>query len=101
MTIEFIQEDGTSKTDSTSYASIVQFKQYWENRGTDYSALTDVVIQGRLNASTEYIDLQYNFFGYKSDEDQSLEWPRYNVPKDKRFFYDSDEMCRRIWMNIT
>lgn len=93
MAIEFIQEDGTGKTDATSYASIAQYKQYWENRGTDYSAVADDTIKAYLNLATDYIDNTYIFKSEKTNEDQALEWPRYNVVKDKHGnLYEDDEI---------
>ena len=37
MAVEFVVEDGTGLDDATSYMSEVEFRQYWENRGIDYS----------------------------------------------------------------
>ncbi len=81
MAIEFIVEDGSGKTDATSYADVLDFRQYWENRGVDYSTTTDDTIKAWLNLSTEYIDLNYNFEGLKTDNDQALEWPRNGTTK--------------------
>ena len=74
--IEFIVEDGTSKTDATSYATVAQYRQYWENRGEDYSATGKDDIESRLNIATEYIDSKYQFEGSVSSSLQSLQWPR-------------------------
>lgn len=104
MAIEFVQEDGTGKSDATSYASLAQYRQYWLNKGTDYSTTADDTIKAYLNSATEYIDNIYRFKGSKTDEDQALEWPRFNVLKgDSEHsyniymgavldYYDSDEM---------
>lgn len=79
MAIKFIVEDGTGLSDATSYATIDQFKQYWLDRGNDYSTLTDDKIKGLLNRATSFVDCSYSFLGDKSDCDQALEWPRINV----------------------
>ena len=101
MAIEFEQETGTGSSTSTSYASVDQFLQFWENRGTDYSSLDDEVVEAYLNSATAYIDMTYEFKGSKTNDDQALEWPRYNVVKDDRrylyhgtylSYYDDDEI---------
>lgn len=95
MTIEFVVEDGTSKTDSTSYVSVADFKQYWENRGTTYTD-TDATIQAWLNTATEYIDSSYNFTGEISDEDQALQWPRWGVQKLDGGYYESTDIPKNL-----
>jgi hypothetical protein len=97
--INFVVEDGTSKTDATSYATIAQYVQYWLDKGFDRSSISVTSIKQRLNSATEYIDITYNFKGQKTDANQALEWPRYNVQKeDKSYsyaynnYYDSDEI---------
>ena len=88
MAIEFVVEDGTGKDDSTSYVTVDEYRQYWLNRGTDYSATADATIQGYLNAATEYIDNSYNFIGESTNYTQALEWPRYGALE--RFGEDID-----------
>ena len=100
MTIEFIVEDGTSKENSTSYATVEEYRQYWLNRGVDYSVSStateaeetaaDELIEGYLNAATEWIDMSYNFVGAPSDSDQASEWPRYAVYDKSGDLIDSD-----------
>ena len=90
--IEFVVEDGTSKTDSTSYASTDQFLQYWTNRGQDYSTCSTDMIKAWLNLSTEYIDNNYNFQGTRSDNDQALEWPRNGMTRKDGDSISSDEI---------
>jgi len=73
--IEFVVETGTGSSTSTSYCTVAQFKQYWENKGQPCCE-ADVTIEGWLNQATEYIDLNYNFEGQPSLTTQSLSWPR-------------------------
>jgi len=77
MAIEFDASIGSSS--STTYIDIAYFKQYWENRGVDYSSLTDDTIKGLLNRATEYIDSNYHFKGEVVSTTQSLSFPRYNI----------------------
>ena len=79
MAIEFVVEDGTGLTNSTSYVSVAEFLQYWENRGVDYSTAggyTEANIQVWLNDATAYTDLTQCWVGAISDEDQALAVPR-------------------------
>lgn len=90
MAIEFEVENGTSSSTSTSYSSIAEFKQYWENKGVDYTTETDDKIKGWLNSATEYIDNNYKFEGEKTNSDQALDWPRVCVMDEDNNLIDSD-----------
>lgn len=96
MAIDFIIEDGTGKIDSTSYASIAQFLQYWENIGTDYSAESEDSIKGWLNAASMYIDDTYEYKGVVSKETQALQWPRYGVIDRNGYEIKSDYIPKEI-----
>lgn len=74
--IAFIVEDGTAKTDATSYVTVAEFVQYWENVGTDYSATAEASVQAWLNEATQYADMTICWGGALSDEDQALSIPR-------------------------
>jgi hypothetical protein len=76
MNVIFIIEDGTAKSDATSYVSVEDMKQYFFNVGYDYDSLTDDDIKRLLNKSTFYIDTNYDFPGYRQTGTQSLTWPR-------------------------
>lgn len=84
--MNFIIENGTGLTNSTSYVSEDYFREYWEDLGVTL-AETDDVIAGWLNEATRYIDLSYNFFSTPTTESlvlfstlktktQALEFPR-------------------------
>lgn len=76
MAIEFVVEDGTGLSTSTSYVSVAEFVQYWENKGTDYSATSEAIVQAWLNEATAYADLSKCWGGTISDDDQALLIPR-------------------------
>ena len=76
MAIIFVVEDGTGLTNSTSYVSVAEFVQYWENKGTDYSATAEATAQAWLNEATDYADNTYCWGGSLGDEDQALAVPR-------------------------
>ena len=75
MTIQFEIETGAGSETATSYATVDQFKQYWQNRGVAISD-NDIVIQAHLNVGAEYLDLNNRYIGCKTDADQRREWPR-------------------------
>ena len=96
MAIEFVIEDGTAKADATSYASVAQYRQYWENRGVDYSAVALDTVQVNLNKATEYIDSNYDFDGYVVDDDQALQWPRCESYDRNGYVIDSDTIPTKL-----
>lgn len=96
MTIQFVIEDGTAKTDATSYATVAQYRQYWENRGVDYSSTPLESIEARLNLATEYIDSTYDFDGTRVDEDQALSWPRYDATDRHGKYIDYETIPQRL-----
>ena len=69
MTIQFEIETGAGSETATSYATVDQFKQYWQNRGVAISD-NDIVIQAHLNVGAEYLDLNNRYIGCKTDADQ-------------------------------
>lgn len=75
MAIQFEVETGTASATATSYVTVAQYKQYWENRGTTISD-TDDQIKTYLNLSTEFLDNHYNFIGEVYSQAQALQWPR-------------------------
>ena len=72
----FVVEDGTGKTDANSYITVAEMKEYWTDRGTDYTSLSDAVIQGYCINATQYINMRYSFKGYPTSETQALDFPR-------------------------
>jgi hypothetical protein len=76
MAIQFEVEDGTYKADATSYVSVADFLQYWENRGKDYSGEPVATVQAKLNIATQYIDNLHVYEGQKSTMTQALQFPR-------------------------
>lgn len=86
MTIDFVVEDGTGKTDATSYVSIQEFKDYWDNRLISYSSYSDDIIGNWLNLATQYADSICKWGGQIYDSDQALAIPRVSwMDKQGRF----------------
>ena len=93
--MQFVVEDGTGKSDSTSYATVIEFLQYWKNKGQTVTA-TDNEIKAWLNNATEYIDKEYFFMGKISNPGQSLKWPRIYVKKNEWIFYEYNEIPKEV-----
>ena len=92
----FIVEDGTGKTNATSYLSVADFESYWTDRGTTFTE-TDAVIQGWLVSATEYIDTMYKFWGVVTYENvQALQWPREGVRDNKNYLIESDTIPQEL-----
>lgn len=73
----FIVEDGSIVANSTSYASVVQFKEYCDDEGFDYTIYSPATkIQRALIKATRYINMRFTFKGFVLEYDQSLAWPR-------------------------
>ena len=72
----FTVEDGTGLTDSNSYVSVQEYRDYFADRGIDVLSETDVVIQGYLVQATDFLDLQYEYVGWKLLDTQALQFPR-------------------------
>jgi len=90
MAVEFVPETGAGLATATSYVTIAEFKQYWENRGVSFTAL-DPVIQTWLNIGTDYIDNYYKFWGVPTlPETQALQFPRIGLRDSKNIIIDSD-----------
>lgn len=90
MAITIVVEDGTGKTDSTSYVSIADFKTYWTQHGTDYTSESDDTIALWLNEATFYADSYYCWCGSITNEDQALQWPRTGMYDRNGYSIDDD-----------
>ena len=88
-----IVEDGSGKSDSESYISVSDASNYHTVRGnTAWAALTtDALREAALRRATDYMRQAYRsrWQGYKVNEDQALDWPRYDVEVEG-YAVDSD-----------
>ena len=69
-------EDGTGLSSADAYISVADFKTFCDNRGYDYSAFADSVIEQKIRLATEYIDGSWRYRGTRASETQALEFPR-------------------------
>ena len=72
-------QDGTTPTSTAnSYVSLADFDQWIEDRAY-VTTRTDAEKQAALILATEFLDIRFNYKGYKKTLDQSTEWPRSDV----------------------
>ncbi len=98
MAIQFVVEDGSSKSDATSYVSVADADQYHENHGTAaWVLLSNDEKETSLIRATSYLDSYFEWStGRKSDEDQALDWPRIGAYDDDRYYIDDDEIPQAV-----
>ncbi len=98
MSINFIVEDGTGKENATSYASIDFIDSYAVDLGyNDWDTYSITTKQKYANQATQYIDLSFNFYGKKADENQALEFPRERCYDTLRHrFLETDEIIAEL-----
>ena len=86
-------EDGTGKSTAESYISVADASSYHAARGnTAWAALaTDALREAALRKATDFMRQVYRsrWQGYKVNEDQALDWPRYYVEVEG-YAIDSD-----------
>jgi hypothetical protein len=101
MAVTLTVEDGTGLTASNSYASVAEFTEYFTNRGDAVAiAAASEDVKAGLVLATQYIEQRFGarFIGTKArtvdngwDDDQALEWPRYDTPNTVWDFDDDTE----------
>lgn len=88
-----IVEDGSIVTGAESYISVADASNYHTVRGnTAWAALTtDALREAALRKATDFMRQVYRsrWQGYKVNEDQALDWPRYDVEVEG-YAVDSD-----------
>jgi hypothetical protein len=91
--MSLIVEDGTIVPGAESYISVADASTYHTARGnTAWAALaTDALREAALRRATDYMRQAYRsrWQGYKVNEDQALDWPRYDVEVEG-YAVDSD-----------
>ena len=91
--MSLIVEDGTIVPGAESYISVADASTYHAARGnTAWAALaTDALREAALRKATDFMRQVYRsrWQGYKVNEDQALDWPRYYVEVEG-YAIDSD-----------
>lgn len=92
----FVVEDGTGKSDATSYATVSFADDYHADFGNPsaWTSLSTADKQANLMLATRYVDAVYQFrwIGQKATRDQALDWPRVNAWSSEWFVLESDSI---------
>jgi hypothetical protein len=82
MPLTLIQEDGTAKPDSNTYASVADGDTYHDAHlyATAWTAATTANKEKALAMATRLIDEEFQFNGFKATTTQALQWPRIRCP---------------------
>ena len=102
MAATFVVEDGTGKSNADSYISVADADQYFENHNnpSDWTGATQSEKEMALRNATQYLDSYYGarWRGRKKllEEDQSLDWPRYEAYDDNDRWIDSETLPAKL-----
>lgn len=61
---------------ANSYATVEAFRSYFADRGVDTTAHDDAAVQAALVKATQFLDVRFEYVGYRYENGQDLEWPR-------------------------
>jgi len=89
----FVVEDGTGLSNSNSYVSVDEFREYWTDRNVDYTQKSDTEIQASLIKANQYLDTRYKYIGFKYTYNQALEFPRYNAYDKNGYLVTDIPVC--------
>ena len=86
MALTLVKEDGTGLSNANSYASVADGDGYFEGHlyATAWTAATSGTKAAALVMATRLVDTQFQFNGYRANEDQALQWPRERCPDPDR-----------------
>jgi len=95
-----VVEDGSGKKDADSYLSVTDADNYHTNHSgsTDWSGASVAEKEKALRLATQYLDVRYNglWKGNRSNEEQSLDFPRANIADSDGYYYEHDEIPQRL-----
>lgn len=99
MTIEI--ETGSASSTSEAYISVADADTYFSNRGlTNWATLSTNEKEQALRRAADYIGQTYRtrWAGYRVNDTQALDWPRYSVPRRDGIpaLYPSDSIPREV-----
>lgn len=96
----FTVETGTGLSNANSYLSVVDTDSYHANHSgsTDWSGASNADKEKALRLATQYLDVSYDgrWKGSRSNEAQSLAWPRQNVVDNDEYIYSSNTLPQKL-----
>ncbi len=97
--MSIVVEDGTGKSNANSYISLADANTYHSDRAnTSWASAADDARNAALIKAAQWLDGTYRnrWVGMKTDDDQSMCWPRYEAYDEDGYYIDSDSVPTRI-----
>ncbi len=90
MALTLTVEDGTSKADANTYISLDDANTYFEGRlnVSPWTDASDATKQAALVQSARILDHYVAWLGYKTDQDQAMQWPRWGICYEGSRYYE-------------
>lgn len=82
----FTVQTNPPTVDANAYITVAEFRAYHSDRGRDFTSFTDAKVQVAIVLATQYMDVAFEFGGYRVAADQTTEFPRqalYNCRNDR------------------
>lgn len=79
-----------------AYADSSFYKSYFNARNIDVSGQTDSAIDAALLIATEYLDDNFDFVGFRVDEDQANKWPRTSAYNSEGILLDQVNVPNKV-----
>ena len=98
MTAIFTVEDGSGIDDANALVSVADADQIMENYGnsSDWSGASQAEKEMAIREATRYLNFHYVWDGYKVYEDQTCQWPRYEIYDEDDNYIDEDIVPERV-----
>lgn len=91
-------EDGSIVAGADSYISLATADAYWTEHGspTSWTDATDAEKEAALRYATQWVDGKFSWKGNVKDNEQVLDWPRYNVYDDEGRLVSADSIPEKV-----
>ena len=98
MAATFIVEDGSGKSDANALITEVEADQIMENYGnsTDWSGAVQALKENAIREATRFMNIVYEWKGYRVYATQSLQWPREEMYDDEETYIENDVIPNKI-----
>ena len=103
----FVVEDGSGKSDATSYCSVADADTYHTEHDDPvaWSGATDAVKEGALMEATTWLDSEFKWKGRIANATQALGWPRSGASDNEDREEEADVVPQKVidataWMAL-
>lgn len=77
-----VQNDSGSVAQANAYVTVAEFKAFQDDRGGNYAAYSDSLIEKAVVRATDFLDTRYSFVGVQRDVGQGTQFPRWLEGKE-------------------